>query len=447
LTIPAAQRLRAVRTAALQRIAANISDPEKWAWCADRLAIAVAVVLPWSTTATIALIAIWLVARLPMRDFTALRRAILTPAGGLPVALCAAGVLGLLWSDASFAERVNGLSSYYKLLAIPLLLVQFRCFKPGKVRRTECGIWVLAAFLISCTILLVVSWGLVLLPHLSWRGRNPDIIGVPVKDRITQSSLFVLCAFGLIESACIAWRHARRGWAAALLLLALIFLANVLFVATSRTGLVVVPVLLLLFGASRFGWGGFAGAAVAIIVLGMAAWQASSDLRERVSVVLQEARDYRPGGVRTSAGERLEFWRRSMVFIADAPLLGHGTGSILEQFRRSAVGQTGMASQAPHNPHNQLFAVAIEIGLLGIVILVAMWAAHIHLFVGAGLLAGTGLAVVVQNVVSSLFNSHLFDFTEGWAYVWGVGVIGGMILRSHRLGTSPLGCADRIQSP
>ena len=210
-----------------------------------------------------------------MRDFTALRRAILTPAGGLPVALCAAGVLGLLWSDASFAERVNGLSSYYKLLAIPLLLVQFRCFKPGKVRRTECGIWVLAAFLISCTILLVVSWGLVLLPHLSWRGRNPDIIGVPVKDRITQSSLFVLCAFGLIESACIAWRHARRGWAAALLVLALIFLANVLFVATSRTGLVVVPVLLLLFGARRFGWQGLAGAALAIIVLGIAAWQAS----------------------------------------------------------------------------------------------------------------------------------------------------------------------------
>src|SRR5207249_528145 len=39
-----------------------------------------------------------------------------------------------------------------------------------------------------------------------------------------------------------------------------------------------------------------------------------------------------------------------------------------------------------------------------------------------GFLAGIGLIVVVQNVVSSLFNSHLFDFTEGWAYVWGVGV-------------------------
>jgi hypothetical protein len=27
-------------------------------------------------------------------------------------------------------------------------------------------------------------------------------------------------------------------------------------------------------------------------------------------------------------------------------------------------------------------------------------------------------------------NSHLFDFTQGWIYVWGVGVLGGMMLRA-----------------
>ena len=40
-----------------------------------------------------------------------------------------------------------------------------------------------------------------------------------------------------------------------------------------------------------------------------------------------------------------------------------------------------------------------------------------------------GLVVVVQNIVSSLFNSHLFDFTQGWTYVFGVGIAGGMILQ------------------
>jgi hypothetical protein len=36
--------------------------------------------------------------------------------------------------------------------------------------------------------------------------------------------------------------------------------------------------------------------------------------------------------------------------------------------------------------------------------------------------------VVLQNMFSSLFNSHLFDFHEGWMYVLGVGVAGGMVL-------------------
>jgi O-antigen ligase len=44
--------------------------------------------------------------------------------------------------------------------------------------------------------------------------------------------------------------------------------------------------------------------------------------------------------------------------------------------------------------------------------------------------AWIGLVVVVQNVVSSLLNSHLFDFHEGWIYVIGVGVAGGMSLRA-----------------
>jgi hypothetical protein len=34
--------------------------------------------------------------------------------------------------------------------------------------------------------------------------------------------------------------------------------------------------------------------------------------------------------------------------------------------------------------------------------------------------------------VSSLFLSHIFDFTTGWIYVFGVGVLGGMVLRGER---------------
>jgi hypothetical protein len=36
-----------------------------------------------------------------------------------------------------------------------------------------------------------------------------------------------------------------------------------------------------------------------------------------------------------------------------------------------------------------------------------------------------------------MFNSHLFDFQEGWIYVIGVGVSGGMVLGAKREGVDP----------
>ena len=88
-----------------------------------------------------------------------------------------------------------------------------------------------------------------------------------------------------------------------------------------------------------------------------------------------------------------------------------------------------MAALASTNPHNQIFAIAIQLGLVGALLLLAMWIAHLRFFRGAGMPAGIGLLLVAQNIVSSLFNSSLFDFTHGWAYVLGVGVLCGMMLR------------------
>jgi hypothetical protein len=50
------------------------------------------------------------------------------------------------------------------------------------------------------------------------------------------------------------------------------------------------------------------------------------------------------------------------------------------------------------------------------------------MFRGDGLASWIGLLVVVQNIFTSLFNSHIFDFHEGWMYVLGVGIAGGMTL-------------------
>src|SRR5262249_6745192 len=123
---------------------------------------------------------------------------------------------------------------------------------------------------------------------------------------------------------------------------------------------------------------------------------------------------------------------KSIKFIAEAPWMGHGTGSIRGLFQRDAVGKTGLQAEIVNNPHNQTLNVALQWGLVGVIVLYAMWLCHLLLFAGDGLEEWIGLALVVQNFVSSLLNSHLFDFHEGWMYVLGVGVAGGMVLTRRR---------------
>jgi O-antigen ligase len=78
-----------------------------------------------------------------------------------------------------------------------------------------------------------------------------------------------------------------------------------------------------------------------------------------------------------------------------------------------------------------------------------MWLSHSWRFTTQTLAAWIGLVVVVQNVVSSLLNSHLFDFHEGWLYVLGVGVAGGMSLRAaqcRRAAAMPFRAGVRLSS-
>jgi hypothetical protein len=72
--------------------------------------------------------------------------------------------------------------------------------------------------------------------------------------------------------------------------------------------------------------------------------------------------------------------------------------------------------------------------MIGVLLLYAMWLVHLLLFRGEGFVAWLGILVVVQNIFTSLFNSHLFDFHEGWMYVLGVGVAGGMTLAAKQRG-------------
>jgi O-antigen ligase len=246
----------------------------------------------------------------------------------------------------------------------------------------------------------------------------------------------MICAFGLLGFVCERRKEISRTWIAAAVALAVLFLANIFYIAIGRTTLVVIPLLLLLLGFRYFGWKGIVAALVAAVVMASVAWIASPLLRERVTLSFSELRSYEASNAVSSTGIRLEVWKKSLEIVATAPLLGHGTGSIPGQFRSVAVGG-GLSGLLSNNPHNQFFAVAIQVGLVGTAILVAMWIAHLMVFRGSGLVAWIGIVVVLQNLAAAPFNAHLFDSFHGWLYAFGFGVIGGMALRQNETAAPP----------
>lgn len=387
---------------------------------ADILAMALVASLPWSTSATAVLIVLWLCAVLPVVDWSQVWRTARSAVGGLPLGLWLLAAASCLWSEAGWAECWRGLSSYHKLLLLPLLIVQFS--------RSRKGHWVVIAYLGSCAGVLAASYLDFAWPSLF--GGDPVRIGIPAKDYATQSTEFAICAFALAGLAIANLRARRRGVASGCAALALLFLCNIVYVATARATLVVLLVLLGLSGWKLFSW---KGAIIWIVTAGVAIaaiWASSPYLRTRVIEVQGEIQRYVDRNDFSSSGMRLEFWRKSARFIAEAPLLGHGVGSVRALFARDAVGRSGMSAIVTADPHNQVLKIGIELGAAGMVLLLALWAAHLWMFTrDAGLIAWFGLVVVAQNVVNSQFSTRLLDFTQGWTYVIAVGVLAGMLCR------------------
>jgi O-antigen ligase len=403
--------------------------PAAWTGTVDVFAILIVIALPWSTSLVAVFVPIMLLTMAPFLDVGALLRSLRRPISIVPIALFLLAVLGTLWSDAAWGARLYAISPTAKLLVLPLLFYHFE--------RSERGIAVFTAFLVSCALLMLMSWIVAFHPELTLKSGTAATPGIFVKNYIDQSQEFALCAVALAYPIAMMLRE-NRIWPALLLgALSLSFVANMLFVVVSRTALVTMPLMLAVFGLLHLRWRTNLMIACAAIIVAALAWIASPQLQKKVTTFSDEYRLYQEDRADTSIGERLEFWRKSLRFFAEAPVIGHGTGSTRGLFEQAATGPAGLAaSQVIGNPHNQTLNVAVQWGVLGVIVLYAMWLLHLLLFRGGGPANWIGLLVVVQNIFTSLFNSHIFDFHEGWMYVLGVGVAGGMVLKARSAGNA-----------
>ncbi|HEY2248181.1 MAG TPA: O-antigen ligase family protein [Bradyrhizobium sp.] len=433
-----------------------LRDPASWMAAVDVFAILTAFVLPFSTSLTAIFVVAMLIARVPFLDLRAFLHSLRRPIAAVPIAFFALALIGTLWSDAAWGTRFYAVFPTAKLLVLPVLFHHFE--------RSERSIWVLVAFLVSCILMMMMSWAVTCAPGLTLKPAADASRGIFVKNYIDQSQEFTLCAVALAYPVVQLVRARKIRLAVALCAISLSLIANMVFVVVSRTALVTLPILFVIFGLLYLRLRAnllMLGAAVAV---GLVAWlvpfgtiwssvapnvcAAHPLLKPEMSAARREmltspslewtfktfSRDYQlyeEEQVPTSFGERSTYWKYALKFIAGAPLLGHGTGSskgLFEEAARAPDWAHGI--RVFPNPHNQTLNVAIQWGVLGVAVLYAMWLVHVMLFRGEGFANWIGLIVVVQNFLTSVFNSHIFDFHEGWMYVLGVGIAGGMVLKS-----------------
>jgi hypothetical protein len=169
-------------------------DPAARILNVDLVTVLIALLLPWSTTGVVIAAALWVIALVPTLEIGAFWRSLKRPICVLPVAMFALALVGTLWSEAPWSERLYAVGPTVKLLALPLLLYH------GE--RSPRGVWVFIAFLVSCLLLMVASWLVALDPDLSLKlyfSRGPYKVasGIAVKNYIDQSQEFVLCAVAL----------------------------------------------------------------------------------------------------------------------------------------------------------------------------------------------------------------------------------------------------------
>ena len=197
--------------------------------------------------------------------------------------------------------------------------------------------------------------------------------------------------------------------------LLLLTVANVLFAQTGLTGFLAMVVVVGLAGfwalPKRYKWVTVAGpflVAAAISVV-------SPKVQDRIRLVWIESVNYQHSGdIESSSGERLNYWNRSLQAVAERPILGYGVGSWNMQYNRLEGGKGRLHTYQILNPHQEYLLWMVEAGVLGLVLLLYLFACvtrDTHQMGQSERHAATSVLAVI--VLSCLFNSTLFDAQIG----------------------------------
>ncbi|MXS86175.1 O-antigen ligase family protein [Nitrosomonas sp. HPC101] len=269
---------------------------------------------------------------------------------------CGVWLLGLLWSD--FAADLEGkwIKYFVFFVFIPLFSLLNRERLP----------WVAGALL--CGYLAMVILG-----GYQWVAEEEQ--GISLFD-MSYLSYSAVLGIGVILAVYGGWIALSRAnwplsillWLAALLLLFFQFHENARGILLST-----VAVLLLMFCLRYRAKSGILAVCLASIVAVIILFATSSDVfHERLEAIGSDLRLFQQGDYQTSVGYRLATWDIGLHGLAEAPVLGHGSGmgkhylaNGFKSYKDGIYRDLPEFHEAKHF-HNELVEIGVHLGLLGI---------------------------------------------------------------------------------
>lgn len=304
--------------------------------------------------------------------------------------------LGMTYSVADWSERLLLLKKYSKYATVVLL---FPYFTNDKRQR-----WCVSAYLAGCVVMLTVAYVKFFGHYHWWPTLQP---AAAFKDHIQMSFLFSLAI-----AICIY----RRRWG--YLLIAGLMTYHLIFMSPSRTGYVLLPMLMLGMLVYYWRWRGLLAGLVMVAVMLAGAYQFSATFRHRIDYSRQTYWAQSTSVDHTNhryPPMRLRYAKNALHMIRQHPWLGSGTGSFGPVYRQFEHDPFYFIS----NPHNEYLNLWQQLGLPGLMIFLAIlaiaWIESENSAPEARFLLRALVAIIA---VGSMANSWLMDTTEGHAFAF-----------------------------
>ncbi|HZM35512.1 MAG TPA: O-antigen ligase family protein [Burkholderiales bacterium] len=347
------------------------------------------------------------------------------PAAWLGCLLFGMLLLGTTWSLGTRAEAFDTALKYRELFLFGIVMSLFT-----EERWRHRLLWILfGAAVVLLGASYAIHFGLIETAQTYQRALQGAVV---LKSSITHSFIMALLSFAALVVA-----SRLQGWGRWLVLLvALLAAANVLIAIKGRTGYIILAVLLLWLAARRWSARGMVAGMLAAGIAVVAAYQFSPTFQARIDSTGGEAQARGGDPAYNSIAQRVHYWKRSLEMASAHPMAGIGTGGWAEAFRASAAGDHPFFRDRIHkHPHNEYLFLAAQLGIGGLILFIAMFAAA---FVTGGTRPEPertlARGVVIAFAVGCLFNDFLLDSTEG--HLWAV--LGGALFGAARQHSSRL---------